>query len=73
MIKKRSNFIFNKLLPILRFTHQHLNISIHFAKLLRSEKIFSSSHSVTKESLKDFPLQEAKIILNKALDLKNTY
>ena len=73
--KKEAISLFNKLLPILRFTHQHLNISIHFAKLLRvKENIFSSSHSrLPKKSLKDFPLQEAKIILNKALDLKTTY
>lgn len=42
--REEAKFIFNKLLPIISFSHQHLDISIHFNKrLLFKQKIFSTA------------------------------
>lgn len=43
--REEAKIIFNKLIPIISFSHQHLDISIHFNKrLLFKQKIFSTAN-----------------------------
>lgn len=43
--RAEARILFEKLLPVISFSHQHLDISIHFNKrLLRKQNIFSTSN-----------------------------
>mgnify|MGYP005713179091 CR=1 FL=1 len=44
--KEESRRLFSHILPILSFTHQHIDISIKFSKMLRvKEGIFNTNYS----------------------------
>ena len=65
--------LFNQILPILSFTHQHIDIAIKFSKLLRvQEGIFNSAFC--REPIDDFDKyqnSEAEIHIAKILTLQN--
>ncbi len=67
--------LFYKLIPIISFTHQHIDRSILFSKMLRvKEKIFDTSLCRGKISNLDyFQKSEAKILLDYALKLQNDF
>ena len=66
--------LFNQILPILSFTHQHIDIAIKFSKLLRvQEGIFNSAFC--REPIDDFDKyqnSEAEIHIAKILTLQNS-
>ena len=68
-----SRRLFSQILPILSFTHQHIDISIKFSKMLRVEEgIFSTS--ICREPIKNFDqfqLDEASLHISKVLELQN--
>ena len=68
-----SRRLFSQILPILSFTHQHIDISIKFSKMLRVEEgIFSTS--ICREPIKNFDqfrLDEADLHITKILELQN--
>ena len=68
-----SRRLFSKILPVLSFTHQHIDISIKFSKMLRvKEGIFTTS--ICREPIKNFdPFQseEASLHISKVLGLQN--
>ena len=69
-----SRRLFSKILPVLSFTHQHIDISIKFSKMLRvKEGIFSTS--ICRKPIKNFDqfqLEEASLHISKILDLQNS-
>ena len=68
-----SRRLFSQILPILSFTHQHIDISIKFSKMLRVEEgIFSTS--ICREPIKNFDqfqLEEANLCIRNVLELQN--
>ena len=68
-----SRRLFSQILPILSFTHQHIDISIKFSKMLRVEEgIFSTS--ICRKPIKNFDkfqLEEASLHISKVLKLQN--
>ena len=68
-----SRRLFSQILPILSFTHQHIDISIKFSKMLRVEEgIFSNS--ICREPIKNFDqfqLNEASLHIREILRLQN--
>ncbi|MFC2084256.1 dihydrodipicolinate synthase family protein [Bacteroidota bacterium] len=71
--RKKAVVLFNKLLPIISFSHQHLDISVHFNKrLVHKQGIFDYAH-VREPILKfdDFHEQVSDELINYALDLSN--
>ena len=68
-----SRRLFSQILPILSFTHQHIDISIKFSKMLRVEEgIFSTS--ICREPIKNFDqfqLNEASLHISEILELQN--
>ena len=68
-----SRRLFSQILPILSFTHQHIDISIKFSKMLRVEEgIFSTS--ICRKPIKNFDqfqLEEANLHTSKVLKLQN--
>ncbi len=68
-----SRRLFSQILPVLSFTHQHIDVSIKFSKMLRvQEGIFSTS--ICREPIKNFDqfqLEEARLHLSKVLELQN--
>lgn len=66
--------IFEKLLPIISFSHQHLDISIHFNKrLVNRQGLFSTSK--VREPILPFDNYHEKIseeLITKALELSNS-
>ena len=68
-----SRRLFSQILPILSFTHQHIDISIKFSKMLRVEEgIFTTS--ICREPIKNFDqfqLDEANLHISKVLELQN--
>ena len=68
-----SRRLFSQILPILSFTHQHIDISIKFSKMLRVEEgIFSTS--ICRKPIKNFDqfqLEEASLHIKKVLKLQN--
>ena len=68
-----SRKLFSQILPILSFTHQHIDISIKFSKMLRVEEgIFSKS--ICRKPIKNFDkfqLEEASLHIKKVLKLQN--
>ena len=67
--------LFHKLLPVLNFSNQHIDISIRFLKELRvKEGIFSSSFCRNKRAIfDDTQAKEAKFLLKLAHDLSKEY
>ena len=70
---EESRSFFSQILPILSFTHQHIDISIKFSKMLRVEEgIFSTS--ICREPIKNFDqfqLNEASFHISEILELQN--
>ena len=70
---KDSRRLFSQILPILSFTHQHIDISIKFSKMLRvEERIFSTS--ICREPIKNFDqfqIDEVSLHISKVLELQN--
>ena len=68
-----SRSLFSQILPILSFTHQHIDISIKFSKMLRVEEgIFSTN--ICRKPIKNFDqfqLEEAGLHIKKVLKLQN--
>jgi dihydrodipicolinate synthase/N-acetylneuraminate lyase len=73
LVEARS--LFSKILPVLSFTHQHIDIAIKFSKMLRvKEGIFETSFC--RSPIKDFDnfqLEEANLHVEKILNLQNQY
>ena len=71
---EESRRLFSQILPVLSFTHQHIDISIKFSKMLRvKEGIFSTS--ICRKPIKNFDqfqLEEASLHISKILDLQNS-
>ena len=69
-----SRRLFTQILPILSFTHQHIDISIKFSKMLRvKEGIFNTNYC--RKPIKDFDqfqIEEANIHIEKVLELQNS-
>ena len=65
--------MFSKILPILSFTHQHIDIAIKFSKMLRvREEIFITDLCRLPISEFDiYQLEEADIHLEKVISLQN--
>jgi 4-hydroxy-tetrahydrodipicolinate synthase len=72
-IEARS--LFSQILPVLSFTHQHIDIAIKFSKMLRvKEGIFKTSFC--RSPIKDFDnfqLEEANLHIENILNLQNQY
>ena len=70
---EESRRLFSQILPVLSFTHQHIDISIKFSKMLRvKEGIFSTN--ICREPIKNFDpfqLEEASLHISKVLGLQN--
>ena len=67
--------LFNSIIPIISFTHQHIDISIKFSKMLRvKEGIFDTN--VCRGEIFDFDdyqLQEANILLERIISIQDKY
>ena len=75
-IEKRiieSRTLFSKILPILSFTHQHIDLAIKFSKMLRvKEEIFKTDLCRSPISQFDFyQLEEANNHIEKVISLQN--
>ena len=66
--------LFAQIIPVLSFTHQHIDISIKFSKMLRvKEEIFNTNFC--REPIKNFDqfqIEEANLHIRKVLDLQNS-
>ena len=66
--------LFAQIMPVLSFTHQHIDISIKFSKMLRvKEEIFNTNFC--REPIKNFDqfqIEEANLHIRKVLDLQNS-
>ena len=73
--EKFARELFYKLLPVLNFTNQHLDISIKFFKELRvKEGLFSNSYCRLKSAKFDwYQEKEANVLLQRALLLCDEY
>ena len=71
---ENARTLFAKIMPVLSFTHQHIDISIKFSKMLRvKEEIFNTNFC--REPIKNFDqfqTQEANLHIRKVLDLQNS-
>ena len=71
----KARDLFNLIIPILSFSHQHIDISIKFYKMLRvKEGIFKTS--VCRGSIDNFDkyqLKEAKVLIDKIISLQRNY
>ena len=69
-----SRELFNQILPILSFTHQHIDIAVKFSKMLRvKEGIFKNS--ACREPIKNFDsfqLEEAFMHINQVETLQDS-
>ena len=67
--------IFNFILPIISFTHQHLNLSIMFSKLLRvKEGIFQTNMCRGNiPNLDKFQIEEAMLHIDKIISFQKTF
>ena len=67
--------LFAQIMPVLSFTHQHIDISIKFSKMLRvKEEIFNTNFC--REPIKNFDqfqIEEANLHIRKVLDLQNSF
>ena len=66
--------LFAQIMPVLSFTHQHIDISVKFSKMLRvKEEIFNTN--LCREPIKNFDqfqIEEANLHIRKVLDLQNS-
>ena len=71
-INKARN-LFSTILPILSFTHQHIDIAIKFSKILRvREQIFTTD--LCRLPISEFDIyqsEEANIHIEKVISLQN--
>jgi len=71
----KARALFNLIIPIISFTHQHIDISIKFAKMLRvKEGIFDTN--VCRGEISDFDeyqLKEVNILLEKIISIQDKY
>ena len=71
---ENARTLFAQIMPVLSFTHQHIDISIKFSKMLRvKEEIFNTNFC--REPIKNFDqfqTQEANLHIRKVLDLQNS-
>ena len=69
----KARDLFSKILPILSFTHQHIDIAIKFSKMLRvREEIFTTELCRSPISEFDiYQLEEANIHIDKVISLQN--
>ena len=69
----KARDLFSKILPILSFTHQHIDIAIKFSKMLRvREEIFTTELCRSPISEFDiYQLEEANIHIEKVISLQN--
>ena len=71
---ENARTLFAQIMPVLSFTHQHIDISIKFSKMLRvKEEIFNTNFC--REPIKNFDQfqrQEANLHIRKILDLQNS-
>ena len=69
----KARDLFSKILPIVSFTHQHIDIAIKFSKMLRvREKIFVTDLCRSPISEFDiYQLEEADIHIEKVISLQN--
>jgi dihydrodipicolinate synthase/N-acetylneuraminate lyase len=71
---ENARTLFAQIMPVLSFTHQHIDISIKFSKMLRvKEEIFNTNFC--REPIKNFDqfqTQEASLHIRKVLDLQNS-
>ncbi len=71
----KARSIFNHISPVLSFTHQHIDISIKFAKMLRvKEGIFKTN--ICRGEIEDFDkyqLKEVNILIDKIISLQEDY
>ena len=69
-----SRELFNQILPILSFTHQHIDIAIKFSKLLRvHEGIFETSACrLPIKNFDSFQLEEAFMHINQVETLQDS-
>ena len=69
----KARDLFSKILPILSFTHQHIDIAIKFSKMLRvREEIFTTE--LCRSPISEFniyKLEEADIHIEKVISLQN--
>jgi 4-hydroxy-tetrahydrodipicolinate synthase len=69
----KARDLFSTILPILSFTHQHIDIAIKFSKMLRvREEIFTTE--LCRSPISDFDiyqLEEANIHIEKVISLQN--
>jgi len=69
----KARDLFSTILPVLSFTHQHIDIAIKFSKMLRvREKIFTTE--LCRSPISDFDiyqLEEANIHIEKVISLQN--
>ncbi len=67
--------LFNSIIPIISFTHQHIDISIKFSKMLRvKEGIFDTN--VCRGEIFDFDeyqLKEVNILLERIISIQDKY
>ena len=71
--KQEAEQLFRKILPILAFSNQHLDISIHFFKQLLYEQGIYKTHNVRSPILEidDIHKQQIKKLIQYYFDLKN--
>ena len=69
----KARDLFSKIVPILSFTHQHIDIAIKFSKMLRvREEIFTTELCRSPISEFDiYQLEEANIHIEKVISLQN--
>ena len=69
----KARDLFSTILPILSFTHQHIDIAIKFSKMLRvREEIFTTEYCRSPISEFDiYQLEEASIHIEKVISLQN--
>ena len=71
----KARELFNLIIPIISFTHQHIDISIKFSKMLRvKEGIFDTN--VCRGEISDFDeyqLKEVNILLERIITIQDKY
>ena len=71
---ENARTLFAQIMPVLSFTHQHIDISIKFSKMLRvKEEIFNTNFCRKPiKNFDQFQTQEANLHIRKVLDLQNS-
>ena len=70
---ENARTLFAQIIPVLSFTHQHIDISIKFSKMLRvKEGIFNKNFCRKPiKNFDQFQMEEANLHIRKVLDLQN--